>query len=171
MATFLDLSTTLSPFSAIFVFLFVLVLAAAFMYAANMFKGNQLFIWMIAVILAIFVAMSQMATDIISSIAPVFVVLLVFAIIISVVAGSMMGGQGHVTQSIDSLKWIALVILVIALVVGTLAQVRDKIDIPEPGEESFEKTSSVIFHPNFIGLILFFLIAVFTVALLASKSM
>ena len=171
MATFLDLSTTLAPFSSIFVFILVMVMLAAFMYTMHMFQGNQLLIWAIAVIFALFVALSKTATEIIRNMAPIAVVVVIFVLIISVVGSSMMGGHGHAPASIDSMKWIVLVILVIALIVGTLASIRDKIDVPEPGEESYEKTTSVIFHPNFIGLILFFMIAVFTVALLASKSM
>jgi len=67
-----------------------------------------------------------------------------------------------------ALKWVVIVVLVVALIVGSLSIVRDKIDVPERGED-FSKTSTIIFHPNFLGMILIFLIAVFTVGLLAAR--
>ena len=100
-------------------------------------------------------------------VAPIFAIVLVFIAIISIASG--MFGDVQV-ESLNSLKWVVLVILIIALVVGTLSIIRENIDVPERGED-FGKISTVIFHPNFLGMILIFIIAIFTVGLLASKQM
>ena len=73
-------------------------------------------------------------------------------------------------ESLQGLKWIVLVIIVIGVIVGTAVIVRENIDVPERGED-YSKISTVIFHPNFLGMVLILLIAVFTVGLLASKQM
>tara|TARA_Y100000031_G_C7969568_1_gene269736 strand:- start:239 stop:481 length:243 start_codon:yes stop_codon:yes gene_type:complete len=78
----------------------------------------------------------------------------------------MFGNVG--VESLPGLKTVGLIILVIALIVGSLAIVRENIDVPERGED-FGKVSTVIFHPNFLGIILVFVIAIFTVGLLAVK--
>lgn len=168
MATFLDI-TTLQSFSVIFVFLFVLLVVYAMMMYSKVLGGNQIVMWLVAFVIAIFVVMSELATLVIQKIAPVFAVILVFLVIIMVVGHSMFGGA-WAPESLQGMKWMVFAVLIIALVVGTLMVVRDNISVPETGED-YEETSTVFFHPNFLGLILFFLIAVFTVGLLTVRSM
>ena len=60
------------------------------------------------------------------------------------------------------------VILIIGLIAVTGSIVRENIDVPERGED-FGKLSTIVFHPNFLGIIFIFALAIFTVALLAAK--
>ena len=166
MATFLDV-TVLQNFSVIFVFLLVAIGGYAILMYLKPFGSNQMISILLSLITAFFVIISPLATLVIKSIAPVLVVVLVFVVFISVASG--MFGNVQV-ESLNSLKWVVLVILVIGIIVGSLSIIRENIDVPETGED-FGKVSTIIFHPNFLGMVLIFIIAIFTVALLASKQM
>jgi len=166
MATFLDVST-LENFSVIFVFLLVAIGGYGIMMYLRPFGQNQFVYITLSVITAFFVIISPLATLIIKSIAPVLAVVLIFVSLVSVASG--MFGDVQL-ESLASMKWAVFVILIVALIVGALSIVRENIDVPERGED-FGKVSTVIFHPNFLGLILILTIAVFTVGLLASKQM
>jgi hypothetical protein len=165
MATFLEV-TALESFSIIFVFLFVWLVVYAVLLYTKALGQNQFINILIGLVISFFVIMSKVATLVVKQIAPVFAVVLVFVAIISVASG--MFGRQMGVDSFGGLKWVVLVILVIALVVGSLTIVRENIKVPERGED-FGKVSTVIFHPNFLGLVLIFLIAVFTTGLLAAK--
>ena len=167
MATFLDV-TALENFSVIFVFLFVVLTIYAIMLYTKITGQNQFINILIALVFGFFVIISNIATSIIKQIAPVIGILFVFVAILAVVGR--MFGHANPIMSNSALKYIVLVIVIVSVVVGTLSIVRENIDVPERGED-FSKTSTIIFHPNFLGLILIFLIAVFTIGLLASKQM
>ena len=166
MATFLDV-TALQSFSVIFVFVFVWLIVYAILIYTKALGANQFINILIGLLIAFFVIISPFATLVVRQVAPIFAIVLVFIAIISIASG--MFGDVQV-ESLNSLKWVVLVILIIALVVGTLSIIRENIDVPERGED-FGKISTVIFHPNFLGMILIFIIAIFTVGLLASKQM
>lgn len=165
MATFLDV-TALESFSVVFVFLFVWLLVYALMLYTKVLGQNQVISILVGLFIAFFVILSDLATLIVRKIAPIFAVILVFVAIISIASRSM----GADSMSFDSpgMKYGVIIVLVVALVVGSLAIVRDSIDVPETGDD-FSKTSTIVFHPNFLGLILIFLVAVFTIGLLAAK--
>ena len=163
MATFLDV-TILENFSVIFVFLFVFLVIYAILLYTNALGQNQFINIMIGLVVAFFVILSPLATLVIKQIAPVFAVLLVFVAIFSI-ASSMFGMS---LETLPALKWIVVVVVVVAFIVGTLSIVRENIDVPERGED-FSKVSTVIFHPNFLGIVLMFLISIFTVGLLAVR--
>jgi hypothetical protein len=166
MATFLDV-TALGNFSVIFVFLLVALGGYAALLYFKPFGQNQFINILLSIVIAFFVIISPLATLVVKSIAPVFAVIMVLVAIISMASG--MFGNVQV-ESLTSLKWIVFVILVIGLIVGSLSIIRENIEVPERGED-FGKISTVIFHPNFLGMILILVIAVFTVGLLASKQM
>jgi len=167
MATFLDV-TALESFSVIFVFIFVLLVIYAILTYTKVLGNNQLVNVGIGFVIAIFVLLSELATAVIKQIAPIFAVILVFVAIISIASKMFGSGSMIVDSASPVMKHMVIVILVIALIVGSLAAVRDQVEVPETGED-FSKTSTVIFHPNFLGLILIFLIAVFTIGLLAVR--
>ncbi|MCH8329231.1 MAG: hypothetical protein IIB81_02465 [Nanoarchaeota archaeon] len=164
MATFLDV-TVLENFSVIFVFLLVWIGGYAILLYTRILGQNQFVSIIISLVIAFFTILSPLATLVIKSILPFIAVGMVLIIIISATSG--MFGKVDV-DSLPGLKGIVIVILVVALVVGSLAIVRQNIEVPERGED-FGKISTVIFHPNFLGMILILLIAVFTIGLLASK--
>ena len=164
MATFLDV-TVLENFSVVFVFLLVWISGYAILLYTRILGQNQFVNIIISLVIAFFTILSPLATLVIKSILPFIAVGMVLIIIISATSG--MFGKVDV-DSLPGLKGIVIVILVVALVVGSLAIVRQNIEVPERGED-FGKISTVIFHPNFLGMILILLIAVFTIGLLASK--
>ena len=164
MATFLDV-TALENFSVVFVFIFVWLVVYAILLYTKVLGQNQLINVVVGLMIAFFVIISPLATLIVKQIAPVFAVVLVFAAIVSIASG--MFGKADI-ESLPAMRGIVLVILVIALIVGSLAIVGQNIEVPERGED-FGKVSTVIFHPNFLGIILILAVAVFTVSLLAVK--
>jgi len=166
MATFLDV-TVLENFSVIFVFLLVAIGGYAVLLYLKPFGSNQLVSIILSVITAFFVILNPIATLVVKTMTPIFAVIMIFVAITSIASG-MFGGAN--LESLNNLKWIALVIIIISLIVGTLSIVRENIEVPEKGED-FSKVSTIIFHPNFLGMVLILLIAVFTVGLLAVKQM
>ncbi len=165
MATFLDV-TALQSFSVVFVFLFVWIVVYAILLYTKVLGQNQWINVLIGLLVAFFVIISELATKVVREIAPIFAVILVLVAIVTI-ASRMVGGSSTALE-MPAMKYIVLVILVVALVVGALAVVRENITVPERGED-FAKTSTIIFHPNFLGMLLIFLIAVFTIGLLAAK--
>jgi len=166
MATFLDV-TALQNFSVIFVFLLVALGGYAILLYLKPFGQNQTISILMSLIIAFFVIISPLATLVIKTIAPFLAVGLVLISVISIASG-MFGQTG--LESLGNLKSVAFVIFIIAIVVGSLAVVRENIDVPERGED-FGKISTILFHPNFLGIVLIFIVAIFTVGLLASKQM
>lgn len=164
MATFLDV-TALESFSVIFVFLLIWVGGYAILLYTKVLGQNQFVSIIISLVVAFLAIMSPLATLIVKSILPFVAVVLLLIIIVSSVSG--MFGKFDV-DALPGMKFIVITILVIALIVGSLAIVRQNIEVPERGED-FGKISTVIFHPNFLGMVLILLIAVFTVGLLAAK--
>jgi len=163
MATFLDV-TTLENFSVIFVFLLAWLGGYAMTLYIKMIH-NQVINIILSLVFAIFVIISPLATLIFKTIAPIIAVVM-FLVVIGLSASKMFGNVE--IESASGLKWIVFVILTIAVVVVTASIVSENIDIPERGED-FGKISTVIFHPNFLGMILLLGVAIFTIALLASK--
>jgi len=164
MATFLDV-TALENFSVIFVFLLAWIGSYAMLTYTKILGQNQIANIILSLIVAVFVIISPLATLIFKTLAPIAAVVMLLVVIIYSASG--MFGEAH-PESIQGLKWTVFVILIIALVVGTLSIVRQEIEVPERGED-FGKISTVVFHPKFLGIVLILLIAVFTVALLASR--
>lgn len=164
MATFLDV-TALENFSVIFIFLLVWIGGYALLLYTKVLGQNQFINIIISMIMAFLTIISPLATSIFKSIAPFISVMLVLVMIVSITAG--MFGKVDV-ESFPGMKWLAIAVIIIAIVVSALSIVRENIEVPERGED-FGKISTVIFHPNFLGMILILLVAVFTIGLLASK--
>ena len=165
MATFLDV-TSLERFSVVFVFVFVIVAMYATLAYTRILGNNTIIIGLLSILIGIFVIISPLATLVVRTIAPVIAVIFVL-VAIAAVALSMYGSHMDM-DSFPALKYILFVVMIIAIIVGSLSVVRENINVPKTGED-FSKTSTVIFHPNFLGMLLIFLIAVFTVGLLATK--
>ena len=167
MVTFLDVAS-IEGLAIVFVFLFVFLFVYAILLYTKALGQNQLINSVIAVVAAFFVVLPDLATLVVKQIAPIFAVALVFIAVLTIASRSIGVSEG--AEALPALKWVVLVVLVIALIVGTLSIVRENIDVPERGED-FSKSSTVLFHPNFLGIVLITLVAVFTVGLLATKQM
>ena len=172
MATFLDV-TGLEAFSQIFVFVLVLLIVYA-VFAMGKFGGAKWIAWLVALVVAIFVILSDLATGLIRSLAPWFAVLFIFVIFITVASKIF----GATSVDFAEYKWVLVVVMVLVFFVGALAYIRYNVNVPgdidEEGnvikESDYTLTSNFIFHPKVMGIIFVLLVAVFTIALLAGKS-
>lgn len=172
MATFLDV-TALQSFSNIFVFLFVWLGTYGILAYTRVMGQNQFIGILIGLLLGIFVLLSESVTSIILSIIPWLVLAFVFIMIISA-ASRTLGGSVE-SSAYGGMRIILFVIIGVVIVVAALAQVRESITVPGDNETTtdfdrdFSQTATVLFHPNFLGMIFMLILAVFTIALLASK--
>ena len=173
MATFLDVSG-LEAFSKIFVFVLVLLAIYAVFAYNNAFGGAKWIAWIIGLVVAIFVILSDLLSGLIQSITPWFAVVFIFVIFIAM-ASKVFGAS---TADIAEYKWILFAVIVIVFIVGGLMYIRKEVNVPgdldengnEIKEDSYITTSNFIFHPKVMAIIFILLVAVFTIALLAGKS-
>ncbi len=165
MATFLDV-TGLEHFSSIFVFLFVWVGSYAVLLWAKILGDNKFIHALISLLIGIFVLISPIATDIVASTAPFIAVTLVFIVLISVVT-KMLGGD---IEAFPALKGVFIIIIILILVITAGVKLRENANVPSETQKDLSKTINLIFHPTFIGTVLIFAIAVFTIALLAGRN-
>lgn len=165
MATFLDV-TGLEHFSSIFVFLFVWLVVYAILLWTKILGDNKFVHALIGLLLAIFVLISPLATNIVANVAPFLAVIFLFIILISV-ASTMLGAN---IESFPALKGLVLVFIVIVVVVAAGVKIREQVDVKSETQKDLSSTMNLVFHPTFLGTVLVFAIAIFTIALLASRS-
>jgi hypothetical protein len=173
MATFLDVAA-LEHFSKIFVFLLVVFILVAVFTISKVFDSYKWIGWIVAVIIGIFVVLSDLLTGIIRFIAPWFALVFIFVIFITI-ATKIFGAND---SDFAGYKPVLIVVLVLVFVVGSIMYARTQVSVPgdidEDGnvikEENYNTTSNFIFHPKVLGIIFLLLVAVFTVALLAGKA-
>ena len=165
MATFLDV-TGLEHFSSIFVFIFVWLVVYATMLWTKLLGDNKFVHALIGLLMAIFVLISPIATSVVAGVAPFLAVALLFIVLINT-ASKMLGTD---IEAFPAFKGVMLVFIVIIILVAVGVKIREQIDVPSETQKDLSKTINLIFHPTFLGTILVFAIAVFTIALLASRS-
>lgn len=163
MATFLDV-TGLEYFSSIFVFLFVVIVVYATLLWTKLLGDNKIVIALAGLLLGVFVLISPIATSVVASTAPFLAVIFVL-ILLTNMAAKMLGGD---VESAPALKGLLVIFIIIAIVIGVGVQVREKISDVETGK-GLSKNVNLIFHPKFLGIVLILAIAIFTIALLASR--
>ncbi|MBI3035068.1 hypothetical protein HYY71_01990 [Candidatus Woesearchaeota archaeon] len=164
MATFLDV-TGLQYFSSVFVFIFVWLVVYAILLWTKVLGENKFVHVLIGLLLAVFVLISPIATNIVADIAPFIAVVLLFIVLISV-ASTMLGAN---IDSFPALKGIFLVFIIIIIVIAAGVKIREQLNVPSEAQKDLSRTVNLIFHPTFLGTVLIFAIAVFAIALLASR--
>ncbi len=170
MATFLDV-TGLAHFSAIFVFIFVFVAVWAMFMYMKAFEEHKWVAWAAALLIAFFILISPLATKVVQNIAPWFAVLFVFVVLISVAAKFV--GDAEVSF----MKPLFLVLVIVVVMVGAGTTIRSSITVPGDNESSvdfardYSQTSTILFHPKFMGMMLIFAISIFMIALLVMNKM
>ena len=162
MATFLDV-TGLQHFSSVFVFLFVWIVIYAILVWTRVLGNNNVVNILVGLLMGIFVLISPLATSVVANIAPFLAVIFVLIMLMSV-ASHMLGGHG---EAIPGLKGVLLVFIVFAVIIGVAVQIRSQADSLTSDSKDLSKTVNLIFHPTFLGTVLIFAIAIFTIALLA----
>ena len=162
MATFLDV-TGLQHFTNIFVFLFVWILIYAIMNVVKVFGDNKVVAALVGFLFGVFTLISPTATAVIAGVAPFIAILFVFAIMLSI--GSKV--LGNEAEGFSTVRNVMLIFVILIVVIAAAIKLRESINLDSKSQLS--STMRVVFSPTFLGLVLLFSIAVFTVALLASK--
>ena len=165
MATFLDV-TGLEHFSSIFVFIFVWLVVYATMLWTKLLGDNKFVHALIGLLMAIFVLISPIATSVVAGVAPFLAVALLFIVLINT-ASKMLGTD---IEAFPAFKGVMLLFIVLIIIIAAGVKIREQVDVPSETQKDLSKTINLIFHPTFLGTILVFAIAVFTIALLASRS-
>ncbi len=163
MATFLDV-TGLAYFSSIFVFLFVwLVVYATFLWT-KLLGENHFVIAIAGLLIGIFVLMSPLATNVIANVAPFLAVVFVLILLLNMTSRML----GTDIGSFQAVKGVFLVVILMIIIISVAVKIRDEAQIDT--QKDLSKTMNLIFHPKVLGSVLIFAISIFTIALLASRS-
>lgn len=162
MATFLDV-TGLQHFSSIFVFLFVWIVVYAILAWTKVLGQNNLVTVLVGLLMGIFVLISPLATTVVANTAPFLAVIFVLIMLMSI-ASKMLGGHG---DAVPGLKGVMMVFIVFVIIIGVGVQIRSQIDSSTADTKDLSKTVNILFNPTFMGVVLIFAIAIFTIALLA----
>jgi len=166
MATFLDIGG-LQNFSTFFVFIFVWLAVYAILSYSKVLGENKAIHIVIGLVIGLLVLFSPIATGTIEYIAPWFAVVFVFVIFVSVALKLFGAGA----ESLDSLRVVTFIVIILVLVVGALSYVREQVTAPGDNETSVDygKTTTLLFHPKILGIMFVMIIAIFTVVLMAGK--
>ena len=164
MATFLDV-TGLEHFSSIFVFLFVWIVVYGVLLWTKILGENKFVHALIGLLLAIFVLISPVATNVVASVAPFLAVVFLLIVLVSV-AAKMLGGD---IEAFPALRGVFIIFIILIIFITAGIKIREQVSVQETPTD-LSKTINLIFNPTFIGIVLIFSIAVFTIALLASRS-
>jgi uncharacterized membrane protein len=181
MATPLDIGL-IAKFDIIFPFLLVMVLVYAFLSRMDWFKEKQAVAFLIAFLLAIMTLLSPIAIRTINMMAPWFILLMIFTIFLLIAYQAMGVSESTITDVITKshysktiVWWVIAIALIIG--VGSLATVISQREgfvskLGEPTEDAIAPTEETGFwqtvvNPKVLGVILIFLIAMFTISKLA----
>lgn len=185
MATPLDVGL-LQKFDVIFPFIFVLVIVYAVLARTEWFKEKQGVAFMLAFLLAIMTLFSSIAIKTINRMAPWFILVVVFGILVILAYQAMGISEKHVLETITGKEyggtfawWVLALMLIIGF--GSLTSVvseEQQFTKLAAGENATQVTGegeavgfwATLFHPKVLGLGLILLIAMFTIRHLASKA-
>ena len=140
-----------------------MVLVYAILVYTKVVGGNPLVYGILALLFAIFVVISPLAVSVVAGVAPYLAVIFVFIVLISI-ASKMLGAD---LEAFPAVKGVLLVVIVLTIVIGVAVKMRSQVDNQKIDTSDLSKTVNVIFHPKFLGMILLFAVAIFTIALLA----
>ncbi len=173
MATFLDAFGALQNFSAIFVFLFVFSLIFGLLSYAKFLGDNKGINAMIAFVVAILFTLSKTLVRATEYIAPWFVMLVLFAILIILMFRFIGASEADITQVIKHHNTIItfVFVFVIVIVVLSFGQVLKEQAAEGNVTTTFPaKVGAVLQHPTVLGLIAILMIAVWTIRFLSENT-
>lgn len=188
MVTFLDIGL-LNYFSIIFPALLVFSIVFAILKTTKILGDNDVINALVAVALGFMVLLSEDIVSIINYMAPWFVLVFIFVILLVLVyrtLGATEQDIGDFIRTDRPIKWAIFSVGIIIFLAALGNVVGEKIG-PYLGEQSNVTTEEIqagvatgswsqnvgatIFHPKILGMALIMLIAVFTIALLGMKQM
>ena len=186
MATFLELGL-LNYFAVIFPALLIFVVVFAIFEKYKLIGENKAIHAVIAISIAFIVMISQNIIGIINFIAPWFVLIFIFTILLLMVYKIVGASDEAITNFIhtdSAVKWFIFAIGIIIIVAG-IAHVYGQQLVPVTGGNVTETANSAgeltetgkfsenvaatFFHPKVIGLIFVMLVAVFSISLLTQN--
>ncbi|RLE48191.1 hypothetical protein DRJ25_00470 [Candidatus Woesearchaeota archaeon] len=177
MVTLFD-SGILQKLNFLFPFLLVLVFVYVVLTRLDYFKDKQGTAGFIAFVLAILTITSSFVTKVINKMAPWFILLIVFGILILLVYQAMGIKEDKITEVLTSEQhgpafvWL-IIALVVLIALGSIITVFSeekgflKLTGKEVGSEEASLWSTLI-HPKLLGLVLLLLVAYFSVQKLTS---
>jgi hypothetical protein len=185
MATPLDIGL-LQKFDVIFPFLFVLVIVYALLTRTEWMKDKQGIAFLLAFVLAVMTLFSSIAVKTINRMAPWFIILIIFTILLLLAYQAMGIEEKSILEVIKGptygstiAYWVLALMLIIG--VGSLTSVVSE-EKPFTALAEGENVSAVaagqgeqvgfwatLFHPKVLGLALILLIAMFTIQKLSAK--
>lgn len=180
MATFLDVSL-LTRFSAIFAFLFVLVMVYGLLSFSKFFGGNKTLQVFLAILVGIFVLLTPRIGQVFLFTVPwltFFFLLVAFLFIAFKMFGTTDADLHSVIKRERGLIWTIISIVVIIMLWGVIHVYGTPYIPAADGTEIGAETSSggftstvgaVFFHPKVLGTVFLLLMAVFAVGILASE--
>lgn len=181
MATFLDIGL-FQYFNVIFSVLLIFAILFALLHKTNILGKNATINAIVAVAIALMCLLSETVIDLINFVAPWFVLVFIFVILLLLVYQMLGATEKDIfgaLKSEKSIQWavfgVALLILVagIAHVWGaemltyTQSSAEDTVGEADAYEQNI---LSALFSPKVLGLIVIFLIAIFAIAFLAGES-
>ncbi|MBW3023103.1 hypothetical protein KY308_03290 [Candidatus Woesearchaeota archaeon] len=179
MTTFLDIGL-LESFSPVFSFLFVWVAVFAILEYTKLFTENKGIHAMIAFILAILTLMSGKLVELISILAPAFVVAMIFLMFLFLIY-KMFGVEENwfkeaITEKTSVYYWVLIIVAVI--LIGSVSYVfgPQLLEITQGTSATGNETGisqnigAAIFHPKVLGFVFIMAIAIFTILQLASEA-
>lgn len=188
MATFLEVGL-LNYFSVIFPALLIFVVVFAIFEKFKLIGESKTIHAVVAIALAFMVMLSQNIVTIINFIAPWFVLVFIFVILLLMVY-KIMGASDEVLtnfiQTDNAVKWFIFAIGIIIIIAGishvygqrlvpVTTEGGEVID-PQTGEittasgEFKENIAATFFHPKIIGTLFVLLVAVFAISLLTREA-
>lgn len=178
MVTFLE-TGLINYFAIIFPALLVFAVVFALLEKTKILGENKGINAIIAIVLAFIVMLSANIAEVINFMAPWFIVLLIFILLLLMIYKMMGATDQNLTNVITEYKGIqwTIAILGIIIAIAAISNVYGPELVPltaednETTEEGFgTEVGKIFFHPKVLGLLLVFLIAVFTVLLLTRET-
>ncbi len=175
MATFLDLSA-LNFFSPVFAGLFVMLASFAILNKTKIIGDNGAIQWVAAILLGVVFASIRTLTRTFEIAAPWTIMLILLVLFINLTVMFMGAGPDDLPLNPKNLSIMTLFAITVAIIFFvSLGQAMHENDLQleeqglEPVETFGGQLAETIRNPSVLGLILVFLIATFTVLLLAAK--
>ncbi|MEM4336970.1 MAG: hypothetical protein QXG86_03120 [Candidatus Woesearchaeota archaeon] len=176
MTTFLDIGL-IESFNPVFSFLFVWVAVFAILEYTKLFTDNKGIHAMLAFILAVLTLLSNKLVELISLMAPIFVVGMIFLMFIFLIYKMFGVEESWFKEAITgrSAAYYWVLIIAVVILVGSSAIVfgPELLALTQPAENATgvgQNIGATVFHPKVLGFIFIMTIAIFTIFELASES-
>jgi hypothetical protein len=186
MATFLDI-TALGYFSSIFSFLFIWVIVFAVLEKVKIFGSNKGIHAIIGLSLAVLVLLSKTVTAVIAMMAPWFVLIFVFMLLVMMASMFLGASEQGVLKTLGeketgAITWILIIGIIVVLgslgmtffskpITGDAVNATTNTTVTTGGVGGIGSSAvwATFLHPKVLGLVFLLLIATFTIRELATS--